>query len=430
MLALSAACGQPVPDEDRWTGALADDEQSVVGEVPAPGVIAEPGPVTEVTGVTAPPAPDAPETEQAETSSPSGPTQSFGSGGCDLALTELRMSTGSPSALASGDDGTVWFTDPHLGLIGRMAPDGSVRRFRLPAGSTPTDITRGPDGNYWFLDSKAPWAAAFDSKAAEPEPVVGRISPDGELAFFPLPTAGQNRMGGPGMGSLPVSIVTGPDGALWFTESGADKIGRITVDGAITEIDVPSRPVMHAHLGEIVVGPDGALWFQQALRNSLGRFDPQTQQFEEFQKRDRNGGLVGGSHLAVGTDGALWYEGSVHPAGPGLNRMTLDGQSRHFPLLTGRRHDPQAVAADPAGGIWFIDAAGGRPMHMTPDGAGAPSTKSPGRSRPAPPTSSSPPRAPSGTPSPNGTSSDASPAKRPHDPQLEDIQEGRPRSAR
>ena len=35
--------------------------------------------------------------------------------------------------------------------------------------------------------------------------------------------------------SQPLGIMAGPDGNLWFTEPGANKIGRITPAGAITE---------------------------------------------------------------------------------------------------------------------------------------------------------------------------------------------------
>ena len=39
----------------------------------------------------------------------------------------------------------------------------------------------------------------------------------------------------PTAGSRPFGITTGPDGNLWFTEYGGDKIGRITPSGTITE---------------------------------------------------------------------------------------------------------------------------------------------------------------------------------------------------
>src|ERR1700675_678123 len=36
-------------------------------------------------------------------------------------------------------------------------------------------------------------------------------------------------------GSKPNYITTGPDGALWFTDAGTNKIGRITTSGQVTE---------------------------------------------------------------------------------------------------------------------------------------------------------------------------------------------------
>lgn len=46
---------------------------------------------------------------------------------------------------------------------------------------------------------------------------VGRITPDGQITRFPIPTPD----------SRPTGIALGPDGAMWFTENGASKIGRI-----------------------------------------------------------------------------------------------------------------------------------------------------------------------------------------------------------
>src|ERR1019366_3520028 len=51
---------------------------------------------------------------------------------------------------------------------------------------------------------------------------IGRITTSGSVTEYPV--AAPNS-----------SITTGPDGALWFTEFGGNKIGRITIGGAVTE---------------------------------------------------------------------------------------------------------------------------------------------------------------------------------------------------
>ena len=59
-------------------------------------------------------------------------------------------------------------------------------------------------------------------------------------------------------------IVTGPDGALWFTGT---QIGRITPSGKISEFPLPSS----SNGGDITAGPDDALWFTEFGSNKIGR---------------------------------------------------------------------------------------------------------------------------------------------------------------
>ena len=56
-----------------------------------------------------------------------------------------------------------------------------------------------------------------------------------------------------------VDVVAGPDGALWFTEFGANKIGRITTTGQFSEYALANL----SNPGGITAGPDGALWFAE-----------------------------------------------------------------------------------------------------------------------------------------------------------------------
>jgi streptogramin lyase len=65
-----------------------------------------------------------------------------------------------------------------------------------------------------------------------------------------------------------VGITAGPDGNLWFTEYGGNKIGRITTAGSITEFAIPT-----ANSGPtgITAGHDGNLWFTESNGNKIGR---------------------------------------------------------------------------------------------------------------------------------------------------------------
>jgi virginiamycin B lyase len=55
-------------------------------------------------------------------------------------------------------------------------------------------------------------------------------------------------------------IATGPDGALWFTETAFNKIGYVTPAGDVKEFRLPT---VNAGAYNIAAGPDGALWFTE-----------------------------------------------------------------------------------------------------------------------------------------------------------------------
>ena len=79
---------------------------------------------------------------------------------------------------------------------------------------------------------------------------IGRLSPNSFSVTGEFPTLTAN--GGP------TGIAVGQDNALWFTESGLDKIGRITTGGTVSEY---ASPVTGLGLKGIAVAPDGSLWF-------------------------------------------------------------------------------------------------------------------------------------------------------------------------
>src|SRR5260370_769374 len=64
-------------------------------------------------------------------------------------------------------------------------------------------------------------------------------------------------------------MAAGRDGNLWFTESGANKIGRITPAGAVTEFAVPTG---NSQPEGITAGPDGSIWFTESNASKIGRF--------------------------------------------------------------------------------------------------------------------------------------------------------------
>src|SRR5438552_612546 len=66
----------------------------------------------------------------------------------------------------------------------------------------------------------------------------------------------------------PQGIAAGPDGALWYTDPGANKIGRISTTGAVTEYTLPTAA---SDPRGIAARPDGALWFTEFGGDRSGR---------------------------------------------------------------------------------------------------------------------------------------------------------------
>src|SRR5262249_45016316 len=149
-----------------------------------------------------------------------------------------------PVRITLGPDGNLWFTEA-ANQVGRITPDGTVSEFTVPTfpGGL-RGITAGPDGNVWFTE-------------ASPHH-LGRLTPDGTVTEFAGLTAGSN----------PKDIVTGPDGNLWFTEYGTNRIGRLQPYWVVTAQPAGHDPLQGAlaAAGAAAVSPqDGSLHAEHPL---------------------------------------------------------------------------------------------------------------------------------------------------------------------
>jgi virginiamycin B lyase len=236
-------------------------------------------------------------------------------------FTEFGLPTPAsrPSAITTGPDGALWFTEAG-GKIGRIAAREGLTEFPIKGGGILHSITTGPDGALWFTE--------FTSNK------IGRIPANAtaenlQLIEFAVPG--------------PLGITTGPDGALWFTEGVAGKIGRITTTGTVTEFAAPT-----AKGGEITTGPDGALWFT-GVRGKIGRVTT-TGAVTEFTIPPEDSSPGG---ITAGPDGALWL---TEPVSGKIVRMTTDGKITEF-SLPDPNAQPWGITTGPDGALWFTEAS-------------------------------------------------------------------------
>ena len=89
---------------------------------------------------------------------------------------------------------------------------------------------------------------------------IGRITTGGVITEFSIPTAGPNSWR---------YITAGADGNLWFADLYGN-IGRITPAGAITVFSIPGGG---GDPGMITLGPDGNLWFTENTGNKIGKVE-------------------------------------------------------------------------------------------------------------------------------------------------------------
>jgi streptogramin lyase len=267
-------------------------------------------------------------------------------------ITEFPLSkiSGSPVEVAIGPGGDdVWFTESNWytgkSPIGRISTNGAITEFPIPTHDTrsaePGGIAAGPDGNLWFT------AADFGLGTVS---LIGRITPEGALTEFPL-----NPL------SAPCHITPGPDGNLWFTECNINgsAIGRITTAGVITEFPLPTRGLGY-YPTAITSGPDGNLWFTEPYVNRIGRITTKGV-ITEFQIPTVPSDAAG---ITAGPDGNLWFTES---AGNRIGRITTGGLITEFSIPTAGS-DPRGITAGPDGNLWFAEYAGNRIGRITTAG--------------------------------------------------------------
>ena len=133
--------------------------------------------------------------------------------------------------------------------MGQIVPGGSptVASFALGKATRPEDVVIGSDGNLWVTDSGTNQ--------------IERVGPSGVgLTFYAVPTSL----------SLPGGSPPAPTTTSGSPSQRLGKIGRITTGGSITEFSLGSSSA--APKG-IVTGPDGNLWFTESGTNLPGRMN-------------------------------------------------------------------------------------------------------------------------------------------------------------
>ena len=125
----------------------------------------------------------------------------------------------------------------------------------MPSGTTPAQITSGPNGTLWYIGDSS---------------TIGSFT-----AANPSPTT---YLTGLTSGALPLGITSGSGGVgkpddIWFTEAAANQIGMINPNSGtppITYFGVSNGMTSNSEPSGIA-SADGYIWFTQINSNQIGR---------------------------------------------------------------------------------------------------------------------------------------------------------------
>jgi len=197
----------------------------------------------------------------------------------------------SLDAITLGPDGAMYFTEragasaiKHIGRVTTSAsaaadghPLGYMQEYPIPNTSNtifPTGITKGPDGNLWFLVFDNSGSTATNQFFAKFAPVT----PPATINITEYP----NIIDPNAFANL-VNIAAGPDGNLWIVQGGgAVKIPPANPTGAIAEFYTDNGQIDTYGL---VAGPDGNMWFTGLGSAGGNGFIPTTDSVNSFTPR-------------------------------------------------------------------------------------------------------------------------------------------------
>ncbi|HLL52224.1 MAG TPA: hypothetical protein VK447_01675 [Myxococcaceae bacterium] len=178
-----------------------------------------------------------------------------------------------PIYVRAGNDGTMWVTELVGNAIARITADGKVTEFPIPTNnSRPIAIVPEPGSNaMWFSE--------------EAGNRVARIAPDGTITEYPVPMTQSNvilaGLAFDSAGNLwvqqyinqndPTPTQPSPSGGDYIIK--IDKSIRTTAPADISKVPMTfyKVPTLQTVMHRIVQGPDGNIWFTELGSNKVGK---------------------------------------------------------------------------------------------------------------------------------------------------------------
>lgn len=272
-----------------------------------------------------------------------------------------------------GED-RVWFTRS-MGVYGYGSPASmsagttNGQQVALVPGSPDLgDIAVDSSGTAWFTEKS--------SSNVGPAYAGNRIAhTDGSLVIGEYPDL-WHQTGVPEdstrYDARPTGVTIGKkDDLPWFTEANSGfpgyRLARAVGGGLYEEYQVKpcATPPLTCSGANSAIGPlsiasglDGTLWFTNVLKNSFGKFDPLTSTFTQYSLPAIDAALTEGEprSIRLAPDGTLWLAefGFIsHPNANAIVRIVPTDPPTVTVYKLGAGKSPLSVAPDTKGNVWF-----------------------------------------------------------------------------
>ena len=195
-----------------------------------------------------------------------------------------------PRMLTVGPDGTVWLTFSNVAQLGSVGSSGKLITQAIPSGRIAWGVAAAADGRAWFTEShlcsgttcNGAIGVATSAGVVEfntPDRLPGWIAYGGNGRMWVGDSRGLGLVSGSGETAwFPTDgalvgfdwLTLGADGNIWFERDGQQppSVGVTTPGGQNRLFDFPDRS---RHLGSVAMGPDGNIWLDTSVPGKLGK---------------------------------------------------------------------------------------------------------------------------------------------------------------
>ena len=158
----------------------------------------------------------------------------------------------------------------------------------------------------------------------------------GMITHYPIPVE-----------TTPYGMTTGPDGKIWFVDSGnhvgGTFIGRMATNGAISSSDVVKLPSPALGLAA-TLGPDGNMWVAQDAE--IDKVPVGVSLTSEMTEYPLGSGTGGYGSIVPGPDGRLWFGWNKQ-----IGAITTGGEVKGYETNSSTSVSGVTVGAD--GKLWY-----------------------------------------------------------------------------